>query len=143
MSENNLKRDFDRIFLTDELGEVNWCQDRLTAEDVEYVRADLVAQQPGSLTSEGLREVFREHGFHHTETGIYDGLVADLLASAGPKSREARYRVALEESFQVICQAYNGNGGGWFVVDGKQVAITDVRKRVGEALAPAKGEVAP
>ena len=41
MSENNLKRDYERIWLTDELGEVNWCQDRITADDIEFVRADL------------------------------------------------------------------------------------------------------
>lgn len=46
MSENNLKRDYPRIFLTDELGEVNWCQDRITVEDVEYVPvSDLIASQ--------------------------------------------------------------------------------------------------
>lgn len=55
MSENNLKRDYPRIFLTDELCEVNWCQDRITAEDVEYVPVSALLAAQAEVTR--LREI--------------------------------------------------------------------------------------
>lgn len=61
MSENNLKRDYPRIFLTDELGEVNWCQDRITAEDVEYVPVSdlLAAQAEMTRLREAIQDIHR------------------------------------------------------------------------------------
>ena len=40
---DNLK--YDRIWLTDELGEVNWCQHKITNNDVEYANRNAVIDE--------------------------------------------------------------------------------------------------
>lgn len=49
----------DKIYLTDETGETTWCQDKITDEDTEYIRIDLI---PLPDT--------QERGWHPIEDGL-------------------------------------------------------------------------
>jgi hypothetical protein len=88
--ENNLKRDYERIYLTDELGEVTWCQDRITKHDVEYIRSDL-AQAPHAPVSREAIEKALEGTLDYQGTDeewamIIDKLEALQLPSPQPSS---------------------------------------------------------
>jgi len=82
VSENNLKRDYERIWLTDELGEVNWCQDRITADDVEFVRADIYQSANAEIARlrEVLTAIIAEPEDYGSETYTIKNLAREALA---------------------------------------------------------------
>lgn len=56
----------DKIYLTDELGEITWCEDRINSNDVEYTKTSLIgdkAKEPVKDWSLSIRDLDNPDGF--------------------------------------------------------------------------------
>ena len=54
------KTDHDRIYLTDKLGEITWCEDRITNDDEVYINEKLVKRLLLRLYDDAIDRVINE-----------------------------------------------------------------------------------